>query len=387
MRKRLYPLLLVTLLLVQCSQAPLSGTIKTDPDWSSTLYLIDPGSFEALNTSFMGTVVDSAPIGTGGHFEFDVLPAKQEPQLYELVIQKKDERFPTQLEQDDPMIANYLPLIYRPGEHIQLTAEASRFQQSAEIDQPSPDNAAMLELRTVRLHAWEKHMTGFADHTEEALLAKEKAFNEYRQALMDFANTTDRLYPALVAIRWASPTGDYERIPEFLYQQCQKWKATASDHPWVHQLCAKASPDQLPVLVGNRIPDYQLPMLDGDTLGLHALLIGKLNLLDLWASWCIPCRHENQEVLAPLWQEYRDHGLQIIGYGLETDPNIWLNAVTKDGASWPQASHLQGDEAPLFEALRIQTIPANFLIDHDGKVIAKNVHGEDLRKFVEAYLK
>ena len=64
--------------------------------------------------------------------------------------------------------------------------------------------------------------------------------------------------------------------------------------------------------------------------------------------------------------------------------NFSINArsITMEGHR--DARH---NEAPLFEALRIQTIPANFLIDHDGKVIAKNVHGEDLRKFVEAYLK
>lgn len=382
-----YILLPGIVLFYQCSQAPLSGTLEMDADWSPTLYLIHPGSFDAIGTSFMGNVVDSAVVGNDGHFAFQSIPENTGPQLYELAIQKKGEHFPTQLEQDDPVTANYLPIVYEQGDHLALTAKAGNLQQTAQLPKTSPANKAILELRDIRMNAWEQHMSGTADHTEDALLAKEKAFNDYRQALMDFAGRTDQLLPALTAIRWASPTGDYERIPEFIVSQCEKWQAIDPGHPLVQQLCAKASREQLPVLVGDVIPDYLLPMLSGDTTSLHSLLTGKLNILDLWASWCIPCRHENREVLAPLWQQYKDKGLQIIGYGLETEDKTWKNAIDKDQATWVQSSHLQGDEAPLFEALRIQTIPSNFLIDDQGKVIAKNIHGADLRKFVESYLK
>ncbi len=387
MRHLLYILLPGIFLFTQCSQAPLSGSVEMDPDWSPTLYLISPGSFDAIGTSFMGNLVDSATIGIDGHFAFHSIPENASPQLYELAIQKKGERFPTQLEQDDPEAANYLPLVYAQGDHLMLSAKAGNLQQTAEVTNASPANKAMLELRDIRMKAWADHINGAVDHTEDALLAKEKAFSDYRQALMDFAGQTDQLLPALTAIRWAGPTGDYERIPEFIVAQCEKWQAIDPGHLLVRQLCAKASREQLPVLIGDAIPDFQMPMLQGDTMSLHGLLTGKLNILDLWASWCIPCRHENREILVPLWQQYKDKGLQIIGYGLETEDKTWKNAIDKDQATWVQSSHLQGDEAPLFQALRIQTIPSNFLIDDQGKVIAKNIHGADLRKFVESYLK
>ncbi|HRV56389.1 MAG TPA: AhpC/TSA family protein, partial [Mangrovimonas sp.] len=65
------------------------------------------------------------------------------------------------------------------------------------------------------------------------------------------------------------------------------------------------------------------------------------------ASWCAPCRKENKVILDPLWKAYHDKGLQIIGYGLESDEQSWKAAIQKDQALWLQTSHLEGDEAPL----------------------------------------
>ncbi|MCO6480785.1 MAG: redoxin domain-containing protein, partial [Phaeodactylibacter sp.] len=221
----------------------------------------------------------------------------------------------------------------------------------------------------------------------EQLLEEEKARRGFQQALMDFAQNTDHLLPALMAVRWVSPENDYERIPEFLVSQCQKWQGQHPEHPWVVQLCDKTSREQLPVLKGDQLPDYLLPMLSGDTVALSQLLGRRLTLFDLWASWCAPCRRENRDVLTPLWDKYHERGFQIIGYALDGSEKAWKAAIEKDGAyRWRHASHLQGDDAPLMEALRLQTIPANFILDAEGKVLAKNLHGEELVEFVQAFM-
>ncbi|MFZ4474677.1 MAG: TlpA family protein disulfide reductase [Saprospiraceae bacterium] len=104
-------------------------------------------------------------------------------------------------------------------------------------------------------------------------------------------------------------------------------------------------------------------------------------------AWCAPCRRENRAVLNPIWTKYKNSELQIIGYSIDSSPNAWKAAIDKDGASWPHASHLSGDATPFMTALRITTIPANFILNAQGKVIAKNLHGEALRIFIEDYLK
>ena len=193
--------------------------------------------------------------------------------------------------------------------------------------------------------------------------------------------------PALVALRWVSPENNFERVPEFLVSQCNKWQEKQPEHPWVKELCKQCDPSNLPVLLGDVFPNLQLPMLTKDTLALNDLLGKKLTIIDLWASWCAPCRIENRKVLVPIWDAYHDQGLQIVAYGLESDVSTWKTAVEKDGANrWLHASDLQGDDAAFLKKIRVHTIPANFILDDKGVVIAKNIHGKALMDFVKTFM-
>lgn len=142
------------------------------------------------------------------------------------------------------------------------------------------------------------------------------------------------------------------------------------------------------MLVGDEFPDFNFPTLTRDTISLRDLLGSKLTIIDLWASWCAPCRMENRNVLVPIWDEYHNKGLQIIAYGLESDEAVWRAAAKSDGADrWFQASDLQGDFAPFLKEIRIRTIPANFILDNKGVVVAKNVHGSALTDLVKSLMK
>ena len=393
MKKITYLLLLLLPLHTNCSgQAPLSGKISLAPNdqWAPILFLIQPRSLDEVATSFLGQVIDSAKVKADGSFVFDKLPDSPTPILLELAVQKKGEQFVNRLNNEDPDSDNYCPIIWKNGFKLKISASIAQFQSSFSIENPSPENAALLKLRDIRQAAFQQFLSKNKneEHDEAKLLDAEAARLNFQKSLMDFAQQSDQLLPALLAIRWVSPNQDYERIPEFLFSQCQKWQSSHPGHPWVAQLCQKSDRERLPVLIGDKLPDALLPMLAGDTLTLTQL-IGKrrLTLLDLWASWCAPCRRENREFLVPLWEQHHKNGFEIIGYALDASAPAWKKAIEADGASrWVHASHLRGDDAPLMEALRIQTIPANFLLDGDGKVIAKNLHGEALMKFVQAYL-
>ncbi len=393
MKQITYLLLLILSLHTSCTgQAPLSGkiTLASTDQWATTLFLIQPRSLDEVATSFLGQVIDSAQVKPDGSFVFAKLPDSPEPMLLELAVQKKGEQFVNRLNNDEPSSDNYCPIIWKNGLKLKVSASMAQFQSSFTIENPSPENAALLRLRDIRQAAFQQFMSKSKDeeHEEAKLLEAEAAKLNFQKRLIDFAQQTDQLLPALLAIRWVSTNQDYERIPEFLFSQCQKWQSSNPSHPWVAQLCQKSNRERLPVLIGDKLPDALLPMLAGDTLTL-AQLIGKrrLTLLDLWASWCAPCRRENRDFLVPLWEDHHKTGFEIIGYALDASAQAWEKAIQADGAyRWVHASHLRGDDAPLMEALRIQTIPANFLLDADGKVIAKNLHGEELAKFVAKYL-
>ncbi len=366
----------------------LSGQIEGIEKEGVTIYLIEPGNLREIAASYFGKVIDSAAVAVDGSFEFHNLPTTHGPVLLELAIQRS-KQYPNYLKTDDPDSSNYMPIVWQPGEPIQITAKLDAFQKSFSIEYPSAVNKALIGLRDINDKAFQAYLAGKNWQLEDGrqLLEKEHATLEYQAALMKFADTTQYLMPALVALRWVSPVSDYERLPEFLVDQCNKWGQKQPDDPWVKQLCKESAPSILPVLVGARFPDLKLTMMARDTLSLNKLLGRKLTIIDLWASWCGPCRKENREALVPIWDQYHDQGLNIVAYALESDLAFWRTAAKQDGADrWFQASDLQGDDATFLKEIRVRTIPANFILDDKGVVIAKNVHGKALMELVRRYM-
>ena len=381
--------LLLTIFLSCDKTTPLSGTVLLNAEWTPVVYLIEPQSWNDVASSFTGAVIDSAKIDAEGHFTFEKIPPSVEPRLFELAIQKKGETFyANRFDNENPTNSNYFPIVYKSGESIVIKTEAAHFQKKFSIEKPSNENTALLQLRDIRQKAYDTFLLGKnkTTHDEAALLDEENATRSFQEAIISFAKETPHFLPALTAIRWVSIEGNYERVPEFIVSQAERWQAKFPDNTWVKQLNQKANRQSLPVLVGDLIPNYTLPMLSGDTLPFHQLLGKRLTVLDLWASWCAPCRKENRDYLVPIWDKYHNDGFQIVGYALDAGHNTWANAIKKDGADrWPHASDLQGDNAALFKQLRLTSIPANFILDEKGKVVAKNLHGEELKQFVGAY--
>ena len=377
------------LTLIACdSPGYISGKLEGLEKKNIKIYLIQPKNLRDVATSFFGKVIDSSVVDSQGNFEFPNLPKTKEPLLLEVTVQQSG-KAPGYLQTDDPGSSNYMPILWHLGETIQITAKYDEFQKSFSLEEPSENNKALLNLRDIKQKAYQTYLEGRNWQLKEGiqLLKKEHALFQYQTELMKFADTTQHLMPALVALRWVSPVNDYERVPEFLVSQCNKWKKNQPDHPWVKQLCKQSEPSNLPVLVGDKFPNLELPVINKDTLFLKDQLGEKLTIIDLWASWCAPCRKENREVLVPIWRGYHDKGLQIIAYGLESNESAWRAAAERDGANrWLQVSDLQGDDTPFLKKIRIRTIPANFILDDKGVVLAKNIHGKALMDWVKNYM-
>ncbi|SFF10038.1 Peroxiredoxin [Chitinophaga sp. CF118] len=131
--------------------------------------------------------------------------------------------------------------------------------------------------------------------------------------------------------------------------------------------------------VGQMAPDFTEADTSGNNVSLHDFK-GKYVLLDFWASWCKPCRHENPAVVSA-FNQYKDKDFTIISVSLDA-PGAkakWIKAIHDDGLTgWTHLSDLNFWGNVVARLYAIQSIPQNFLLDKEGKIIAKNLRGKDL---------
>lgn len=124
---------------------------------------------------------------------------------------------------------------------------------------------------------------------------------------------------------------------------------------------------------------------EGNVFKLSSLK-GKYVLVDFWASWCVPCRAENPNLLKA-YNQLKDKNFEIVGISLDETKAAWLNAVKHDGMPWIQVSDLKGFKNEVALRYGISAIPQNFLIDPNGLIIAKNLRGEDVDKKLAELIK
>ena len=134
--------------------------------------------------------------------------------------------------------------------------------------------------------------------------------------------------------------------------------------------------------VGSIAPDFIAPSPNGKSISLKESL-GKVTIIDFWASWCAPCRAENPANVA-MYNELHAKGLNIIGVSLDKDAAKWKEAIAKDKLTWNQISNLKEFDDPIALTYNIKQIPSTLVLDASGKIVAKDLRGAELKaKVVE----
>ena len=132
------------------------------------------------------------------------------------------------------------------------------------------------------------------------------------------------------------------------------------------------------VAIGQIAPNFSAPNPEGEFVELNKIK-GKVTIVDFWASWCKPCRIENPN-LVKLYNKYHSKGLEIISVSLDrkSQKDFWIKAIEKDQLSWYNISNLKFWQEPIAKLYGVNSIPATFIIDKNGILVAKKLRGSQL---------
>lgn len=178
-------------------------------------------------------------------------------------------------------------------------------------------------------------------------------------------------FASLAAVGLLNPQNDFPFIDALITKLNENYPGTIAILQMKQQL------DEMRALaVGQVAPDIVLPDPSGKTTKLSDLK-GKYVLIDFWAAWCKPCRQENPNVVR-LFNQYNSKGFEVFGVSLDRSREDWVKAIADDRLTWTQVSDLQYFNSAAAVLYQIQAIPATYLVDPDGKIIAKDLRGPSL---------
>ncbi len=398
--KRYLPLLLVILLFAACS-----GSDASDSKSENKLEESKSGQFtiEGDLTNVAGqvivlekitakgrTVVDSVTIESSGHFEME--GSLDAPDIFIFKISN----------------SNLALLLIAPNEDLIITGDGTQLKNANIEGSDGTDLLRQLdsELAVVqsKMDSLSLLSSAMADDADRAAKLKGlndsaiKLINGYKSYLKDFITNNSNSLAVVAALYQQvarQPVLSIESdIDVFKMADASLMKNYPTNihaknlHSNIESTLKKDRQGEMQnalVDVGSMAPDISYPSPSGEILSLSSLR-GKYVLIDFWAAWCSPCRRENPNLVSN-YKRFHDKGFEIFQVSLDKTKDAWVKAIEKDNLTWKyHVSDLKYWDSQPARQYNVRSIPSSFLIDPDGKVIAKNLRGIELsKKLTEIY--
>jgi peroxiredoxin len=359
--KGLYAITLVLFIAASCST---NGTLSGNQAVSGKIENGTSGSLLTLEHLLptQATIVDSAIVNEDGEFVFEKVKI-EEIGFYR--IKQSDKNFITVIL--DPADQ----LVIETGPELGVSPyTVSGSEESARLTILNVKMAKVFMARD-SLNVIYQNNPG----NQDVLMQIQQVFGEITERNTEFTRSFIREKPNSFTCFAAAEQLDPEKDKElFMLLDAELGKKYGESvyYQEFHKVIVKFTS----LSVGSLAPDIILPDANGNPTKLSDLR-GKVVLVDFWASWCRPCRLENPNVVSA-YNKYHAKGFEVFGVSLDQDRDKWLEAIETDGLVWTQVSDLMFWNSAVVKLYDIKGIPFAVLLDKEGKIIAKNLRGQEL---------
>ena len=253
---------------------------------------------------------------------------------------------------------------------MEIQKKMMKFQKDntaiMEAAQQKQDTVAMNKLRK----AYSKFQDEFSVQSDAYVSSHPKAF----------------ISALIIEGMFNQMTPDLKKIKKFYDGLDKSVKDTKHGKKIKKNLDAIAKPvaTTAPIEIGTIAPEFSAPNPEGKIVSLKESK-GKVTIIDFWASWCKPCRQENPNMVA-LYKEFHTKGLNIVSISLDEKADEWKKAIASDKLMWTNISNLKEFQDPIAVQYAIKLIPSTIIIDAEGKVIAKDLRGAELKTKIASLL-